>query len=160
MPRSTPFEVTEADVIFGLMAETSDDVLTYLGRVLIDRGDAEEGFIEALLERSKEFPVGLPSPVPIAIPHADPTHLLRSCVVPARLDRPVPFRQMDDPAKTLDVRLVVLLAFTDGESHLDWMSRFVDAIQDGEAVEQLLREPTARSFAKEFRKMVSRKGST
>ena len=72
----------------------------------------EPVFVTALLEREKEYPTGLPTGVPIAIPHIH-DGCLRSFFSMAVLDTPVAFGCMGDPDETVETRLVFLFGITD-----------------------------------------------
>ncbi len=121
--------------------ETAEGVLRELGQFAIDRGHASEGYVEALLDREAEFPTGLAVPTAefdIAIPHADPEYVEESAVVLALPDRPVAFRDMDDPDDTVAAGVVMLLLADEGEEYTAFLSNLANLFQHpqfAEAVE-------------------------
>ena len=73
----------ELDNIY-LDIEASDykEVLQIMGGILLEKGYVKDYYTDALLEREELSPTGLPvEPVSIAIPHTDPCHVIRPCVI-------------------------------------------------------------------------------
>lgn len=122
-------------------SETAKGVLRELAEYAIDQGYASEGYVEALLDREAQFPTGLAVPTAefdIAIPHADPEHVEESAVVLALPDRPVAFRDMDDPEDTVDAGVVMLLLAGESEGYTAFLSNLANLFQHpqfAEAVE-------------------------
>ena len=51
---------------------------------------------QACIARESSFPTGLPSAVPVALPHAAAEQVKHSCICVLRLKYPVPFMRMQD----------------------------------------------------------------
>lgn len=90
----------------------------------------DEGYITAACEREKIFPTGLPTPVGVAIPHAEPDNVLEEAVSLITLKNPVVFHGMGAPEECIDVSIVFLLAIKDGEKQIETLQKIVLMIQD------------------------------
>src|ERR1035437_9385608 len=94
------------------------EVLLKFSDMAEKNGFVRSGFGEALIAREKEYPTGLPTEIPLAIPHAYPEYIIKSGVGLALLDPPVTFRQMGgEEDQWLSVKLVVLMVVTQEIAH-------------------------------------------
>jgi len=86
----------------------AESLLGEIGREMVRKRFAKQGFTKALLEREARFGSAMATPVPMAMPHAGPDYTRKVCVALITLDRPVPFKMVEDPHLELPVRLVVV----------------------------------------------------
>lgn len=99
-----------------------------------------DSFLDAIIAREKYYPTGLPTlPVPIALPHTDPWHVIRPFISVTRLSKPIDWHEMGNDDNTLHVHFIVLLGFVDHNSHLMTLQKLMDCLADEEVV-QALRE--------------------
>ena len=127
----------------------TEAALRSLAERLIAAGYASTGYADDVIAREQVFPTGLPTDPPVAIPHADPDHVLQPAIGVGILGAPVSFAEMGgiDPASALEVRLVFMLAMTEKSqaAHLlrqlsaafrdrDLLMRLQSATTTGEAV--------------------------
>lgn len=137
----------------GLAAAGAEEVLRSLARLLTDAGYTRPSYEDAVVERERVFPTGLQfEDIAVAIPHADPEHVLSAAIAIATLQRPVSFADMGDPAHLLEVEAVFMLAIPAGEQIVVVLRQLVDVFQqpgvlrrvqaagDPEAVITLLRQ--------------------
>jgi PTS system galactitol-specific IIA component len=98
-----------------LGGESREEALRTLAERLVAAGYASPGYAEDVITRERTFPTGLPTDPPVAIPHADPDHVLQPAIAVGVFDAPVSFAEMGglDPAPSLQVRLVFMLAMTE-----------------------------------------------
>lgn len=102
-----------------------------LGQKLRAAGCVRPTFEMATLAREKRSPTGLPFPgQAVAMPHAEPEHVIVPAVAIASLARPVSFRQMGAPGVKLAVSLVVMPALTAKEQAAGELARLVELLQD------------------------------
>ncbi len=92
-------------------------------------GYATPTFAQALLDREASYPTGLPTPVPVAIPHADCAHVLRPGLAAVLLDPAVPFGEMGSTDRAVDVRLVVVLLVTDPAAQTGLLASLITALR-------------------------------
>jgi PTS system galactitol-specific IIA component len=123
-----------------LEVASSEDAIRALAAALFAAGHVKASFENAALARERRSPTGLPFPgVAVALPHAEPDHVVSPAIAIASLARPVSFRQMGSPAVKLEVSLVVMPALTAKEQAASELSRLIQVLQD----EALRRELVA-----------------
>ncbi|NLV77146.1 MAG: PTS sugar transporter subunit IIA [Tissierellia bacterium] len=119
-------------VVLDLRAESKDEVLRKLGSLMINKGYAKEGYIEALIEREKEFPTGLVSidEIGIAIPHTDAHYVNNSAIAVGLLENIVPFGLMGGMDNDLvNVEIVFLLAINNPCEQLNLLQNLIGMFQ-------------------------------
>lgn len=109
------------NILFDCKADNAEMVIRTISARLEKNGYIESPYVEAVLEREKEYPTGLPTEdVFVAIPHANCPAVKRTCIGVAKMKQPVDFCNAVDPESTLPAELVFLLASTSGaEAHLE-----------------------------------------
>lgn len=116
----------------------SNDILSFLADKLKEEGYAKEGYKEAILKREIEYPTGLPAEVKIAIPHCDHTLVNESAIAIGVLNNTVDFQAMDDPSKTLDVQIVIMLALNEPHGHIEMLQKIVQLIKSSEDLKKII----------------------
>jgi len=97
-------------------------------------------FAAAALAREKRSPTGLPfEGIAVAIPHAEPEHVVSPAVVIASLAAPVAFRQMGSPGVRVSVGLVVMPALSAKEQAAAGLSQIIELMQSAGIREALMR---------------------
>jgi PTS system galactitol-specific IIA component len=109
---------------------TSVELLERLAASAYRAGYVQPGFAARLLEREDEFPTGLPTATPVAIPHVEAEHVLKPGLVAVALDPPLTFREMGSPDRTVEATLVVLLLVTDPAAQVPTLGRLIALFQD------------------------------
>ncbi len=130
----------ELDNIY-LDIEASDykEVLQIMGGILQEKGYVKDSYTDALLEREELSPTGLPvEPVSIAIPHTDPCHVIRPCVIVLKLKQPVRFKEMATPEQMVDAAWIFGLVFDDGNKQLPLLASVIELAQDETAMNGLM----------------------
>lgn len=117
--------------------ETAEQLIREAGRTAVELGFAEEGYIEDVIEREKEYPTGLNAVMPIAIPHVG-THCLTSFMSVATLTKPLDFEPMDGRGGTLPVRIVFLFGLVDHRDQVKVLQRLAQMFKDKAALTQLI----------------------
>lgn len=115
-------------------ADTAEDVLRVLSRRLRDLGAVTADFERAVLAREAAYPTGLPTVVPVAIPHTDPEHVLSAGFAVATTEVPVAFGEMGTPGRTVEARLVVMLVIADAHLQVAALQHLVARLGDEPAV--------------------------
>lgn len=133
------FLVPEA-VKLGLDVEYASEVIRDIGGRLLSAGYVRETFTNAVLERERTIPTGLPlsGKDNAAIPHTDAEHVIRSGVGMATLVRPVVFNNMVSPEETVKVRLVFVLALDQPKSQIEMLQEVAQVLQRPDVVEALM----------------------
>ena len=131
--------VTERLCIAGLEAANADGVIRALALRLLACGHVHPSFEKAALTREKRSPTGLPfEGAAVALPHAEPEHVVSPAIAVATLTTPVRFRQMGDPATQLSVQLVVMPALTQKQQAAGELARLLELLQSAALRQALL----------------------
>jgi PTS system galactitol-specific IIA component len=78
------------------------------------------------------------APIGVAIPHADPDHVIRTAVCVGILRSPVTFAQMGtDSSKTVQALVIFMLAVKEKEKQVVMIQQLVQLIQNPDLLEAL-----------------------
>lgn len=133
-------DLNEKLIVPDLIAETSSDVFRILGGKLIKEGFCKDSYVQALIDREKEFPTGINmGEIGIAIPHTDRGHVNKGAVAIGILKEPVQFYQMGFTDVEVNVKIVFMLAVDDPEAHLPFLQRILQVLQDQSVLEKLMK---------------------
>jgi PTS system galactitol-specific IIA component len=92
------------------------EVLSAMGGLFEEYVDVRPGYTEALIQREREFPTGLPTtPYGVAIPHADGRYVIQPGLAVCTLKRPILFREMGNPQNAVSVKLAILIALPEAQ---------------------------------------------
>lgn len=139
--------VSEELIFTGVRVGDAEEAIRFLADRLLQKGCVAPEFPDAVVEREKKFPTGLPTPgIGVAIPHTDKGHVLTPRIAVAVLESPVFFGEMGNPEKKVSVELVFLLAIRDPKAQLENLKKLMALITDREG----LREMRAASSAEEI----------
>jgi galactitol PTS system EIIA component len=121
-----------------LQASSAEEVIRELGDAFYRHQIVKESYIEAVLEREREYPTGLPGKdLFIAIPHTDSSHVNEPGISIATLATPVSFGLMSDPEQKVDVSLVFLLAVADPHKHLAMLQKLMGLLSQPTLLQKL-----------------------
>lgn len=127
-----------------LVAKTDEDALAQIGGVLYDNGYIKSTYVDAVIERERNFPTGLKLEygVNIAMPHADTIHVKKTAIAFATLKNSVPFHLMTDKSKVVDVSLIIMFAITDPKQHLGNLKDAMNFFQNEQATKKVIESQT------------------
>jgi PTS system galactitol-specific IIA component len=120
-----------AMVVTDCEAESDEEVIALLSELARERNYVNEVFKEKILEREREFPTGLPTEVPIAIPHVH-DGCLESFFSVAVMKKPVAFQPMDGSEAPVMSRIVFLFGITDPSHQTEVLGKFCTIFQNAE----------------------------
>ncbi len=130
--------VTSKLIMLNIDLTEKKDILTKMANNLISQKYVKKSFLQAVLEREREFPTGLPTnEVGVAIPHADISHVLKPGIAVASLKNPVKFDVMGNPEEQIDVKLVFMLAIKDPDLQINILKQLVSIFQDKQILVKL-----------------------
>ncbi|MFH5811678.1 PTS sugar transporter subunit IIA [Companilactobacillus sp. FL22-1] len=116
----------------------SNEIIHYLANKLFQDGDVTADFEQAVKDREKIYPTGLPiGKVSVAIPHTDVKYVKNSSIAIATLERPVEFKNMANNKETIDVSIVVMLAMKEPHSQVDMLQKLMKLFQNQELLEKI-----------------------
>ena len=121
----------EKIMVLGLEASDVNDALKKLSTRLYEEGYAKESFIQAVQDREKEFPTGLPTEgVGVAIPHTDVIHVNKEAVAVAVLKNPVTFQMMGMPEVNVSTEILFMLALKEPHGQIEMLEKLMGVLQD------------------------------
>lgn len=135
-----------------ISVNSSREVIKLLGNVLIKNGFAKEGLVKGVLSREKKFSTGINTEIPVAIPHAGPEFTIKKGLAIATLKHPVKFREMGNPEKSLDVRIVIMPVLTGKEEDGKEFYEMLEKMKDKKIADRLLECNSPQDIAKTFSK--------
>jgi len=127
-------------VVFHYAASDSKEVITLVGKLLIDAGYVRETFVDAALDRESRLPTGLPlsGNVNAAIPHTEVEHVLKPGLGMATLSAPVAFQNMVLPEESVHCQLVFVMALDQPKAQIDMLQEIAGILQNPTIIEQLM----------------------
>ncbi|GEM_PF-453449 len=113
-PSSKEFEeiIQRSVVIANLKANNAEKAISTLAEALFRKGAVKNGFIDSVIKREEEFPTGLNTPIPIALPHTEIKYSKREAFAIATLKKPVIFKEMGNPRNKINVRIILMPVLT------------------------------------------------
>lgn len=119
--------------------DSKEELFDQLSKVLREKGVVGGEFAQALKDREKEFPTGLPVKNGVAIPHTDGSLVHSDQLIFVTLADPVVFNEMGgDKEDIVKVSVVVMLAVKDGPKHLEILQKLIESIQKDGFVDSLI----------------------
>jgi len=110
--------ITTSELIFLQVSEESkEDLLHKICSKVEEKGYITTEFAEDLIRREIEFPTGLDTPIPIAIPHIG-TNCRDSFFSMTTLKDPVEFENMDGSETMIPARIVFLFGIVEPEEQV------------------------------------------
>lgn len=133
------FLVPEA-VALHYAAVESKDVISHLGKCLLDAGYVRESFVNAALDRENRLPTGLPlsGDINAAIPHTEVEHVLKPGLAMATLTVPVTFQNMVTPEEAVPCRLVFVMALDQPKAQIEMLQEIAGVLQNSVIIQRLM----------------------
>lgn len=121
-------------------AETLDDAIRYAGEQMSKRGLVQEVYAQKCIEREQTFSTGLPTDIPVAIPHTDEKYVNRDCLCFQRMKEPVIAIEIGG-TEPLPCKLVVNMGLTGAGTQVTMLSKMMEVFQDEQFMKTCLYEP-------------------
>lgn len=127
-----------------LECEDSQEAIRTLAQSFVKYGAVKESFVEAVMEREKNYPTGLPAVAyDIAIPHTVSKHVIEPAMAVGVLKKPVEFHQMGSPEIILHPQVLFMLAISDPKEQLTLLRRIMKLLQNKELLEAVKEADTS-----------------
>jgi Phosphotransferase system mannitol/fructose-specific IIA domain (Ntr-type) len=128
---------TTSELMFLQVSEESkENLICKICSRAEEKGYVTSKFAEDLLSREAEFPTGLNTPVPIAIPHIG-TNCNKSFFSFATLKKPIDFENMDGSEGMVPVRIVFLFGIVEPEEQVGVLTKISKLFQDKDFLEKI-----------------------
>ena len=132
------------NIRLGLKPVTPEQVILDCGRMMVDAGIVEEGYIQGMIERNESFPVAIGCHV--AIPHGTNEarkFIKKNGLVVMTYPDGIPWE--DDV-----VKLVIGIAVKDGNDHIDVLGYISEACDSDEATDALVKNADVDTLYKKL----------
>lgn len=141
----------ESLIVPHLEARDAADAIRALGTLLYQQGYVRDTFVEAVLEREKSFPTGLPTAeIQVAIPHADVEHVVKPGIAIGVLEEPVEFGEMGSEDQKVRVKIICMLAVRQSETLVSLLKSLVGMFQDVDFLRRIVNAGDAVEIAAIF----------
>lgn len=138
-------------VLPNLVAKTPESAIKQLAALLVSEGYVDASYTDAVLTREQAYPTGIEFPAcGVALPHGEPDAVHKAAIAFGRCSTPVRFHRMDDFEQEVGVQLVVLLAVTNPEEHLEVLGKLIKAFSDEGQSNTLLSLKDATAISEFF----------
>ncbi|MGM9531498.1 PTS sugar transporter subunit IIA [Intestinibacter sp.] len=121
-------------VVISGNAKNEEEAIRMCGEALLEKGYVGESFISGCIEREKEYPTGLPTDIPVAIPHCKSSSVEQNSICLLKLDEPVVFYRMDDAEECIKTDMIFNLAIKDANDHLGILQKLMQFVSDSDAL--------------------------
>lgn len=121
----------------GLDAATSEQAIRTLAQNFIKLGYVHPSFPDAVITREGKYPTGLPTEIPVGLPHTDVEHCIRPGISVAILKNPVTFQMMGDPTQTVSTNIIFLLSVVTPANQVKLLTRLIDFFQQSAKLQKL-----------------------
>lgn len=128
-------DINENYLLLDKETKTAEEAIREAGKLLVDNGNVEERYIDAMVKGFKDVGPYIVLAPNIAIPHARPEHgVLKQGLSFVRLKEPVVFgHPTNDP-----VQLVFAICGIDNTSHMSMLSTLAEVLRDQKKLNVLL----------------------
>lgn len=107
------------------------ETLDAMSHVMVEKGFVKESYIEAVKEREKVFPTGLPmEAMGVAIPHTDSIHVNKKAIMCGIVEKPVEFVVMATDDDKVEVEVLFMLAIVKPDDQIVMLSQLIETCQD------------------------------
>lgn len=117
-------------------AKDNIEAIKMCGEKLCKEGLVKESFTKKCQEREVDFPTGLPTEIPVAIPHCKDEGIKENSICFLKLEKPVIFRRMDDDTQDISTDMIFNMAIKDPNEHLAALQSLMKFLNNKEALEK------------------------
>lgn len=129
------------DLIF--INESYKDCFEFLENIserLLSYGYVKESFKDAIIEREKIFPTGLPvEPIGVAIPHCNSEHVNEAGIVLVKFKDDVKFTSMEGEGD-VNVKIAFVLLVKEKEKQVPLLQKLMEVISNSDILMKIYNE--------------------
>ena len=131
-------KLNEALIVLDADVETAEDCIRLAGEMFEKNGYVNTGYADAVVEREKEYPTGLPGKgINIAIPHTNNQLVNEPAVGVIIPKKAVTFSMMGMKENKLECEVILPLVVKDSHQQIGMLKKMMSIIQDGELLKRL-----------------------
>lgn len=127
----------------GIQGDAKDweEAIRLCGKALLENGYVDQAFVEGCVNREKEYPTGLPSTIPVAIPHFQSPGIKENSICVLRLNQPIMFYRMDSSDECIETNLIFNLAIKGSDNHLEYLQALMTFLMDEDKLRICVEQP-------------------
>lgn len=145
--------LNEELIFVDMEAVDEQDAIKELANSLYKQGFVKESYIQAILDREKVFPTGLPTEgVGVAIPHTDSIHVKKGAIALGVLKESVFFHTMGMPDETVKVDIIFMMAIEKPEAQLEILQKLMSIFQQKELLDKIKKSEKPSDIKEIFSK--------
>lgn len=130
--------IKEELIFTNLEAKTSQELFYFIGNQLLTLDYVKPTFIQAVIDREKEYPTGLAlEEFNVAIPHTDSVHIKQPFVAVVKNKYKLPFVHMGTDDHIIDIDCFFILGITDPNGHISLLQTLMERFNMPPFVEKL-----------------------
>lgn len=127
------------NIYLDLSFESWQELFCYVGKELFERGIVKESYTSAIIERENLYPTGLPIPNGVAIPHTDPEHVIKPCIVVCKFHDFINFKEMGMGENDIQCKFAFFLVVNRGEEQVELLQNLISMFTKDEAMENMIK---------------------
>ena len=104
-------------------------------------GHVKDTFLEACINREREYPTGLPTEISVAIPHTFAEHVISPAICMVRLSSPVTFSCMGEEDETVEVYFAFVIAFQHAGDQTPLLKKILKIAQSADTLRDFQNMP-------------------
>ena len=140
-------------VFFDLEAETTEEFFVELGKILLERGNVNDGWYEGITTREKNYPTGLQCPsMGIAIPHTDPQFIENPYIAVVKPKKPIVFQPMAGMGDPVEAKLIINLGVLRDGGQVEVLQNLMNIFIDDEKANDVYAQTTAEGMVETISK--------
>lgn len=145
-------QIDKSHIYINLDVRSRDEFFDFISKKLYKGGFVKENYSQALKEREKEFPTGLPLEIGVAIPHTSSNYVNKDTFAISVFKNPIIFQEMGgDPDSIIKVKIAISIVMTDGDKHLEALQKLISSIQDKVFLEKISNAKKEEEIQELFR---------
>lgn len=117
-------------------AKDNIEAIGMCGKALYEAGLVKDSFAGKCQEREADFPTGLPTEIPVAIPHCKDEGIVENSICFLKLETPVVFRRMDEDTESIETDMIFNMAIKNPNEHLKALQNLMQFLNNKEALEK------------------------
>ena len=131
------------DLIYIKDAEDSTKLFKIIGKELIQKRIVKDNFVDAIIEREKNYPTGIDLSVVegqkynVAIPHTEIEYCCDKCIVFVKIKNEIGFKNMISPDQELKVKYLFIIVNNENEAQTNILSNIMDFITNKNNMDML-----------------------
>ena len=146
--------IDQSLIDIGIDDDNAEKIILRLASLLEKKGYVKNTFAQAVVDREKIFPTGLPFQIGVAIPHTDAEHVITNAIALGTLYQPVKFFEMGTNDKKIDVSIICLLAIKDPNMIIKTLRDLIKTFQDEILLKRILQSKKSNEIEKIFKEIL------